>query len=688
LVSLLVGAMPSGGAKTSSAVAQVQTAPVAVAGHGWGHGRGLGQWGAYGYSLPPYNWSAGQILDHFYGDTSAANIGNPAVEVVMNAPNSTSNVGMAGPTIAFLQRGTPHLSADFGPLWPAPAPAVYVSRVGPGQFNVHYGSSCAGPWGAPQAVNASFVRIFPVPGSAGTLDDALQLCDGAMSGGNPDNRRWLRGEIWARATASRQYTTNRLTVEEYLPGVVPFEMPTSWTPAALQAQAVAARSYSLADAASRASTYGFPATCDTISCQVYGGRQRFWSGVVRTEHPNSNAAIAATAGLVRAPAGWQPGQPPARTEFSSSTGGWTAGGAFPPVEDLGDANGPGNPHHTWAVEIAPAHIEAAYGRPPNSFLGARVLERNGLGDWGGRVRLVELSFTAGALVVTGDDFRIKTGIRSNWFTFSIDFWEPVGGVIVGAPAGVSWGPGRYDVFATGVDNQLWHRPWEQGFGWQGWIPLGGQLTSGPAASSWGPGRLDIVARGLDGAVWHQSYDGTRWVGWESLGGIAVGSPAGASWAPGRYDIFVTGIDNQLWHRYWAGAGWSGWEPLGGHLTSGPAVSSWGPGRLDIVARGLDGAVWHQSWHAGRWIGWESLGGVAVGSPTGTSWGPGRYDIFVTGVDNQLWHRYWAGAGWSAWEPFGGHLTSAPAASTWGPGRLDIVARGIDGTVWHRVHQQP
>ena len=39
-------------------------------GHGWGHGRGMGQFGALGYAID-FGWSSAQILDHFYGDTTA-----------------------------------------------------------------------------------------------------------------------------------------------------------------------------------------------------------------------------------------------------------------------------------------------------------------------------------------------------------------------------------------------------------------------------------------------------------------------------------------------------------------------------------------------------------------------------------------------------------------------------------------
>ena len=91
-------------------------------------------------------------------------------------------------------------------------------------------------------------------------------------------------------------------------------MPASWSPAAVQAQAIAARTYAAYERAHPLTdTYQI---CDTTSCQVYGGYS--------SEHPDSNAAIAATAGKIQTYGG-----DPAFTQFSSSSGGWTSAGSVP-----------------------------------------------------------------------------------------------------------------------------------------------------------------------------------------------------------------------------------------------------------------------------------------------------------------------------------------------------------------------
>lgn len=156
-------------------------------------------------------------------------------------------------------------------------------------------------------------------------------------------------------------------------------------------------------------------TCDTISCQVYGGRAVRRNGeTVSNEHPMSDAAILATAGVVRDRDGEV-----ARTEFSSSTGGWTAGGVFPAVEDLGDAV-ERNPNHDWTVTLSVDAVEARYS--DRTLTRLQVTERNGLGEDGGRVEEVTLTFGAETFTMTGNEFRRAFGLKSDWF--SID-WKPI-----------------------------------------------------------------------------------------------------------------------------------------------------------------------------------------------------------------------------------------------------------------------
>ncbi len=241
------------------------------------------------------------------------------------------------------------------------------------------------------------------------LEQTIQRCVSASE------QRYYRGELRAVNNGGAQRTVNALPVESYLRAVVPLEMPASWATLgdgagaeALQSQAVSARSYALAE--NRAS---YALTCDTISCQVYGGRAVRRSGELSSnEDDRANAAIAATAGVVRIRDGEV-----ARTEFSSSTGGWTAGGVFPAVEDLGDAI-ERNPNYNWTTTVSIANLESRFGN--RQLDKVYVSERNGLGRDGGRVEEVTLQFGEETFTMTGNEFRRAAQLKSDWF--SID-WE-------------------------------------------------------------------------------------------------------------------------------------------------------------------------------------------------------------------------------------------------------------------------
>src|SRR4029077_6521059 len=103
---------------------------------------------------------------------------------------------------------------------------------------------------------------------------------------------------------------NVVPLEQYLYGVVPAEMPNTWLPAALQAQAVAARSYA---PRSRKAAAPFDVYAD--------GRSQMYLGV-SAEKPAATQAVNETAGEEL-----MYGDQVAMTMFSSSTGGWTQSSA-------------------------------------------------------------------------------------------------------------------------------------------------------------------------------------------------------------------------------------------------------------------------------------------------------------------------------------------------------------------------
>jgi SpoIID/LytB domain protein len=167
---------------------------------------------------------------------------------------------------------------------------------------------------------------------------------------------------------------------------------------ALKAQAVAARSYAWAQ-----NRYSYAKTCDTTSCQVYGGRSK--SGVSITES-RTDAAIAATKGEVRLSSS---SGAVVSTEFSSSTGGYTAGGAFKAIRDDGDRH---SPNHAWTVRLSASALGSKYG--VGTFKQLKVVTSNGLGG-AGRVTAVDIVGSTRTVRVSGDQFQVDQGLKSTWF---------------------------------------------------------------------------------------------------------------------------------------------------------------------------------------------------------------------------------------------------------------------------------
>src|SRR3954471_13799301 len=80
--ALVAAAIALSGVLLGSTAIPAQAAgdDVVLTGHGFGHGRGLSQWGAYGYATR-FGWSYTQILQRYYSNAGMSNIGNPVVGV-------------------------------------------------------------------------------------------------------------------------------------------------------------------------------------------------------------------------------------------------------------------------------------------------------------------------------------------------------------------------------------------------------------------------------------------------------------------------------------------------------------------------------------------------------------------------------------------------------------------------------
>ncbi|HEU5363793.1 MAG TPA: SpoIID/LytB domain-containing protein [Gaiellaceae bacterium] len=327
---------------------------VAFTGHGWGHGLGLSQWGAYGYAQ--HGLAYDSILAHYYPGTT---LGRSRVKTVRVLVAQKKSVRLTATAAATLSDGA----------------------------------------GAKTTLEAGTLTLdtkLSLDGKT-TLEPPLTLVSREPL--SVDGRTY-RGRLVILPDGKQLDVVDTLSLETYLKGVVPAEMPSAWAPEALKAQAVAARSYALANLAKGRpfDLYG-----DTRS-QMYGG--------VAAESAAASAAVDATKGQVVLYDGKV-----ADTLFFSTSGGRTAsalestGIAVPylvPVDDPYDSL---SPYHDWGPVLYDATAVAK--RLKLSAPVERVAVANGPS---GRVKTMAVTSDDDAQVtLTGNQVRSALGLRSTWF---------------------------------------------------------------------------------------------------------------------------------------------------------------------------------------------------------------------------------------------------------------------------------
>lgn len=275
-------------------------------------------------------------------------------------------------------------------------------------------------------------------------------------------------------------------------------------------------------------------------------------------------------------------------------------------------------------------------------------------------------------------------------------WEPLTGKFMQIPGAISWSHGRLDIFGIGLDRHLYRKTWgnhrKTGGSWinSDWQRTGGEFKSQPVPVSWGNGRIDIFAIGMDDQMYRKVYGG-KWEpdGWEALTGKFKSPPAAVSWGSDRLDVFGIGMDNQMYHRAFENNAWttSGWTGMSGTFKSPPAVVSWAPGRLDVFGIGMDDQMYHKAFDKGKWLSdWKGVGGKFKSTPAVVSWGPGRLDAFGVGLDDQMYYKAFDNGQWQGdWKGMTGKFKSAPVAVSWGTGRIDVFCIGLDDSVYQQYY---
>jgi stage II sporulation protein D len=327
-----------------------------IDGRGWGHGVGMSQYGARGYAEA--GWGYERILKHYYRGTELRAVPARPVRVLLAADRTAVRIRSTKPFRVVDARGKARV-------------------LKPGVQNL---------------VAAKLRKLKPPlryePGAA-----PLQL-DGEA----------YRGALVVHRRAAKLTVVNRLPLDRYLRGVVPWEMPDDWHPEALRAQSVVARSYALATLKPGKL---FDLYADTRS-QVYGG--------IRAEEDSTNRAIGSTAGQV---VSWQ-GRV-ATTFYHSTSGGrtvsnveaWPRASPVPYLVSVADPLDRASKHHVWGpFELTPAEVGNRLG-----LAGIRdvVVTRGPAG----RATEVAIKRPGDVRRMSSTDFRRALDLRSTWFTIRV-----------------------------------------------------------------------------------------------------------------------------------------------------------------------------------------------------------------------------------------------------------------------------
>lgn len=405
-VLTVVAALLAGSAMPATAAGEpaLETHPVGpdgtfqVVGSGWGHGRGMSQWGAYQAATEGATFD--QILSFYYPGT-----------MLLPLPPAAVRVLIAGDTGRDLVvRATPGLTAQQVGSDPVVLPATPSGCAGQA---TRWRVRAAGTYLRLDAYCGRWVRVDRVVGPS----LAFASPDGIVATQNGAVRRGYRGVMTATRIGPRSVrVVNTVAMEEYLRAVVSAEVSPSWPDAALQAQAVAARTYAARESLGRA-TKAFD-VYDSTRSQAYPGAVWYdsaWRVARQREHVRTDQAIAATAGLHVTVDG-----APVLTQFSASNGGATAASPLAHMivaADGWDARATRNPRLSWTRSVSAAALAKRYN--VGTVTAIEVLGREGQGPWGGRVTALRVVGSAGSREVRGDSaIRSGLGVYSSMLTFA------------------------------------------------------------------------------------------------------------------------------------------------------------------------------------------------------------------------------------------------------------------------------
>ena len=228
-----------------------------------------------------------------------------------------------------------------------------------------------------------------------------------------------RGGLTLRANNGTMMVINSVPLEDYLYGVVPQEVVPSWPAAALEAQAVAARTYALHTMEeNKGKLYDVSTSTDH---QVYNG--------VSGETQATTNAVNKTKGMVMLY-----NQRPINALFHSDGGGYTEdsvnvwGSDVPYLKGVKDFS-TGTSTSNWTVTTSRQALESKLNAASKGVGKLKSIQLTPLGKPGqqtsdrgvsGRIKSATFIGTSGKTTVDGDSLRSILGLKSTLFDFYVN----------------------------------------------------------------------------------------------------------------------------------------------------------------------------------------------------------------------------------------------------------------------------
>ena len=362
-----------------------------VKGAGFGHGHGMSQYGAYGAAKKGLSWK--EILGFYYPGTTLETMSAKTTIKVWITSDTDENLRVLPAEGLKVSDANDHsLTLPAGDKYRS----WRITRSGAG-----YALAWKGADGDYTALPTSLDT------STWHFSTKAKVVEVRLPNGST---RELRGSVAFVKRGSGGRTVNKVKLEDYVRSVVPSEMPTSWSPDAVRAQAVAARSYAIR--IRDFTSYSGYDICDTTACQVYGGKATTTKGGHRTvrETAAGNAAVKATASTIVTYGGKV-----ALTQFASSNGGAMSSGGYTYLREKDDPYDGVVRSQAWKKTITAKKVAHAY-PSVGTVKAITISKRDGSGRWGGRVITVKIVGSKKTIKVAGSAFQRKFGMRSSLYT--------------------------------------------------------------------------------------------------------------------------------------------------------------------------------------------------------------------------------------------------------------------------------